>query len=100
MKRFTMRDEMFLCEHCGKTVLPLNYSARDHCPFCLYSKHVDIMPGDRRNTCQGLLEPIGIEKFKDTYKIIYRCMKCRKLHKNIMAKDDDMNAIIHISSSL
>ena len=61
MKKFTMRDEEFVCEACGKKVLPLGYSARDHCPFCLCSKHVDIMPGDRQNTCLGILEPIGIE---------------------------------------
>ena len=73
MKRLKMKDEEFVCENCGKKVLPLKYSARDHCPYCLYSKHVDIMPGDRLNECKGLLKPIGIEKFKDTYKIIYRC---------------------------
>ena len=49
------------------------------------------------NPCQGLLKPIGIEKFKDTYKIIYQCKKCQKYHKNIIAKDDDMNQIIEIS---
>lgn len=97
VKQFTMRDEEFICEACGKHVLPLKYSARDHCPYCLYSKHVDIMPGDRKNTCLGLLKPIGIEKFRDTYKIIYRCSKCGEQHKNIMAKDDDMDLIIHLS---
>lgn len=98
MKQFTMRDEEFVCENCGKKVLPLKYSARDHCPFCLYSKHVDIMPGDRKNTCLGLLKPIGIEKFKDTYKIVYRCTKCEEYHKNIMAKDDNMEEIILLST--
>ncbi len=100
MKRFTMRDENFICDHCHKEVLPLGYTARDHCPFCLCSKHVDIMPGDRQNTCMGLLKPIGIEKFKDTYKIIYRCEKCGEFHKNIMAKDDDMNMIIELSRQI
>ena len=97
MKNFTMRDEEFICENCGQLVNPLGYTARDHCPHCLYSKHVDIMPGDRQNPCKGLLKPIGIEKFKDTYKILYKCEKCHKSHKNIMAIDDDMNEIIKIS---
>ncbi|MBQ3469264.1 MAG: RNHCP domain-containing protein [Bacilli bacterium] len=92
-----MIDEEFICENCGKKVPPLEYSARDHCPFCLYSKHVDINPGDRENDCKGLMEPIGIEKYKDTYKIIYKCTKCRKTHKNIAARDDDYNKIIEIS---
>ena len=95
-----MRDESFLCENCGKEVKKLHYTARDHCPFCLYSKHVDISPGDRSNECQGLLKPIGIEKFKNTYKIIYQCQKCHTYHKNIMANDDDMNLIIQLSSNI
>ena len=97
MKRFNMIDETFTCEHCGKEIKKLGYTARDHCNFCLYSKHVDILPGDRKNPCQGLLKPIGIEKYKDTFKIIYQCEKCHEIHKNIMANDDDMNAIINIS---
>ena len=97
MKLFSKNDNFFVCEHCNKEVNPLNYTSRDHCPYCLYSKHVDINPGDRLNDCKGLLEPIGIEKFKDTYKIIYKCQKCKKLHKNIMANDDDINLIIQLS---
>ena len=92
-----MIDEIFTCENCGKNVDKLNYTARDHCPYCLYSKHVDINPGDRMNECKGLLEPIGIEKFKDTYKIIYKCKKCNQMHKNIIANDDNMNLIIELS---
>lgn len=97
MKNFTMRDEEFICEQCGKNVSKLNYTARDHCPYCLYSKHVDIMPGDRQNNCKGLLVPIAIEKFKNSYKIVYRCSKCKKIHKNIVATDDNMDLIIEIS---
>ena len=44
------------------------------------------------------MRPINIEKHKDTYKIIYQCIKCKEKHKNIIAKDDNMNEIIHISS--
>lgn len=97
LKKFTMKDESFLCENCKKFVNKLNYTARDHCPYCLYSKHVDINPGDRLNTCHGLLKPIDIEKYKNTYKIIYECTKCHKSHKNIMAKDDNMDMIIELS---
>lgn len=96
-KKFTMRDEGFVCLKCKKEVLPLGYTARDHCPFCLYSRHVDIFPGDRKNPCRGLLKPIDIEKFRDSYKIIYQCEKCGEIHKNIMASDDDMAKIIALS---
>lgn len=91
-------DENFICENCNNEVYKLNYSARDHCPHCLYSKHVDINPGDRANNCHGLLEPIDIEKFKDTFKIIYKCKKCNELHKNITAIDDDTNSIINLTA--
>lgn len=97
MKKFFIKDEEFTCENCGKKVKKLKYTARDHCPYCLYSKHVDINPGDRANNCKGLLIPIQIEKFKNTYKIIYKCSKCKSLHKNIMANDDNYTKIIDLS---
>ena len=100
MKRFNMIDDNFICNNCGKNITKLNYTARDHCNYCLYSKHVDILPGDRKNTCQGMLKPIGIEKFKDTFKIIYQCEKCHTIHKNIMANDDNMDLIIELSKGI
>lgn len=96
MKKFNMLDEQFVCENCGRNVEKLKYSARDHCPYCLYSKHVDILPGDRKNNCHGLLKPIDIEKHKNTYKIIYKCSKCRQIHKNIIANDDNFEEILKI----
>ncbi len=95
-----MIDEDFTCENCGFEVKKLGYTARDHCPNCLYSKHVDINPGDRQNTCKGLLKPVGIEKFKDSFKILYKCEKCKNDHKNIMATDDNMDLIIEISKEV
>lgn len=92
-----MKNENFICENCNKEIKKANKTARDHCPYCLYSKHVDINPGDRLNNCQGLLKPIGIEKFKDTYKILYKCENCNKSHKNIIADDDNMDLIIKLS---
>ena len=95
-KRFKMVDEEFICENCGSDVKELNKTARDHCNNCLYSKHVDVMPGDRKNECHGLLKPIAVEKFKDTYKIVYKCEKCGLIHKNIMAVDDNMDEILEL----
>lgn len=100
MKLFTKLDEQFICENCKQKIEKLNYTTRDHCNYCLYSKHVDINPGDRQNQCKGLLRPIGIEKFKNTYKIIYKCEKCNQIHKNIMANDDNMDLIIELSKNI
>ena len=71
--KFTEIDEEFICEHCGKLVPKLEYSCRNHCPYCLYSKHVDINPGDRAETCHGTLKPIGIElNSKKGYVIVFK----------------------------
>lgn len=97
-KKFKMIDEAFTCYNCGKEVEPLNYTARDHCPNCLHSLHLDINPGDRASNCKGHLIPIGIEKNKKRgYKILYKCDKCGIETKNIMATDDSMDEIIKLS---
>ena len=96
-KRFKEIDESFICELCGEKVEKLVYSSRDHCNHCLSSKHVDINPGDRKETCHGILEPINIEKGKkDTYKIVYKCKKCGAIRRNIMAEDDDFEKVLQI----
>ena len=98
-KKFTEIDEEFICENCGKKVDPLIYSCRYHCPQCLYSIHLDIMPGDRLEDCLGMLEPIGIEiNVKKGYVIVYKCKKCGKIRKNKVAKDDNMDLIISLSA--
>lgn len=96
-KKFTMIDEKFICEVCGKEVSKLNYTARDHCSFCLSSKHVDINPGDRASSCLGTLVPISIEKGnKDKYKIVYKCNRCGMIKRNVMAIDDNFEKVLEI----
>ena len=98
MKRFTEIDEEFICENCGKNVSKLGYSCRNHCPYCLHSKHVDINPGDRAETCGGSLQPIGVEMSnRKGYVITFECKKCGAIRKNKAAEDDDMNVIIQLS---
>lgn len=96
--KFTEIDEEFVCENCGKKVEKLGYSCRNHCPNCLYSKHVDKNPGDREEMCHGLLEPIGIEiSPKKGYVIVFKCMKCGQIRKNKMARDDNMELVYEIA---
>jgi len=98
MKQFTKRDEEFICENCGKKVSKLGYTSRDHCPYCLYSKHVDIMPGDREEDCKGLLKPIRVElDSKKGYVIIYKCEKCNAIRKNKAAEDDNKELLIQLT---
>ncbi len=90
---FIPREEPFTCDHCGASVQPLGKGTyRDHCPKCLFSKHVDLEgPGDRSSTCLGLLEPISIDQDgKKGFVLIYKCTKCRKASRNRAADDDDL----------
>ncbi len=82
-KRFSKKDESFICLHCGKEVPPLEYTSRNHCPYCLWSVHVDINPGDRANPCRGALRPIRTEPDpKKGFIIIHKCEKCGEIRRN------------------
>lgn len=94
---FIKNDNSFICVNCGAEVSKLNYTSRDHCNECLYSIHIDIEPGDRSNDCLGILEPINvIDTSKKGKVIIYRCKKCGKEIKNIVANDDNLDRIYDI----
>ncbi|TFB21386.1 RNHCP domain-containing protein [Filobacillus milosensis] len=82
-----LENTAFQCEHCGSQIKPLtNGSFRNHCPFCLYSKHMDNMPGDRKSDCKGLMEPIGFDySSKKGYQLIHKCRNCGKVGKNKVA---------------
>lgn len=94
---FIKNDNEFICINCGKKVKKLGYTSRDHCNNCLYSLHVDIEPGDRLNNCKGILIPINVEyNSKKGKVIVYKCNKCGKIIKNIVAKDDNDDAIYKV----
>ena len=105
-KRFKKNDSGFICRNCGKEVLPLGYTSRNHCPFCLCSLHVDINPGDRANDCGGILRPFKAEPdAKKGYIIYHRCDKCSSVVRNKSAHDaknqpDDMHLIIKLTAGI
>ncbi len=82
-KRFTKNDSGFICEYCGKEVLPLMQTSRNHCPYCLHSKHLDVNPGDRAADCGGDMEPIfASPDAKRGFIITHRCKKCGAIRRN------------------
>ena len=90
-------DSGFVCRNCGKEVKPLGYTSRDHCPYCLHSIHIDIVPGDRANSCLGTLRPVAIESSnKKGYIITFKCDKCGEIKRNKMADDDDFSVMLEI----
>ena len=98
MKTFTKNDEAFTCRHCGQAVPLLGYTSRNHCPHCLYSLHVDNLPGDRANPCGGLMAPVGVLPHgKKGAVIVHRCEKCGVRGNNRAANDDDGALLIALS---
>lgn len=95
MKKFQRRIENFVCEHCGTEVVGNGYT--NHCPHCLYSKHVDVNPGDRAAECGGLMEPVDLEYKDGRYILVHRCLKCGFIRKNKVADDDDFEAVLRLS---
>ncbi len=87
-RRFTKNDSGFICTHCGKEVQPLGYTSRNHCPFCLWSLHLDENPGDRASDCGGQMEPAWAEPDpRRGYIITHRCTKCGALRRNKAANE-------------
>lgn len=95
---FRKKDDSFVCRNCGLSVMKLGYTSRDHCPDCLYSIHVDIMPGDRASPCRGSLKPIGLKLGGKKTQIVYKCTDCGEIKKNIIAEDDNGSLLIELSS--
>lgn len=97
MKKFNRQIENFTCEHCGAKISGNGYT--NHCPHCLYSKHVDVNPGDRAADCGGLMEPVDIEQKGGKFVIVHRCQKCGFIRRNKVQENDDFDAVLRISRS-
>ncbi len=97
MKKFQRTKENFSCENCGLSIEGSGYT--NHCSNCLWSKHVDVNPGDRQAECQGMMEPISIELKGGEYVIVHHCVECGFEKKNKTSKDDNFDAIVQISKN-
>ena len=93
-KRFQKKDCGFICGHCGAQVEPLGFTSRNHCPFCLWSRHLD-----------ELLEPVSAQPDpKKGYIIHHRCTVCGALRRNraaygagVKVQPDDLMKIIALT---
>lgn len=81
-------NSQFICENCQHHVLPVsNGSYRNHCPECLYSKHLDVVPGDRASRCGGLMAPVNYRySGKKGYQLCHRCESCQQEQWNKIAE--------------
>jgi len=97
----THRDEGFVCTHCARTVPPNGRVPRNHCPSCLRSLHVDVVPGDRAATCKGRMDPVGARISGDRVTLLHRCSRCgaERVNKVVRTGEapDDWAAIVLVS---
>jgi rubrerythrin len=93
-RKFQRKIEDFVCEYCGAKIKGNGYT--DHCPKCLWSKHVDISPGDREADCKGLMKPIGVEIKNKEYIIHYKCTECGYEHRVKSAPEDSFEEILKL----
>lgn len=100
MSRKSQGDSSFRCVLCGWSVPAQAFGTRhrNHCPRCLWSRHVDDEPGDRRSPCHEPMEPIAIEVRKDgEWSVIHRCAGCGHIKANRIAGDDHERTLLALA---
>ncbi|HPC37657.1 MAG TPA: RNHCP domain-containing protein [Candidatus Paceibacterota bacterium] len=110
IQKESQQEKEFDCLNCGEIVFYspfIGTAHRNHCPFCLWSKHVDLKTGDRKAKCLEAMKPIGLTfkqeglnkyglKRRGELMIIHQRLKCGKISINRLAGDDDEKMILQI----
>lgn len=101
----------FRCAHCHVIVssahLLSGVNNRNHCPYCLWSCHLDLFAaGDRLSACKAPMRPVGLtmKKSRNKYQreprgelmLIHECMECKALSINRIAADDDSETVLAV----
>lgn len=90
--------QSFRCGHCKRFIgpLPSGGRQRNHCPYCLYSRHVDDKrPGDRASACRSLMVPTGaFQRPNGEHVLVHRCLGCGFERFNRIAADDDFELVL------
>lgn len=101
----------FQCAHCHYFVssdpMIAGVKNRNHCPYCLWSRHVDLFEaGDRLAVCKARMQPIGLTLKRTRKKyglaqygelmLIHQCEDCGKVSVNRIAADDDAALLFDI----
>jgi hypothetical protein len=95
-KKFQKNKEDFVCEKCSTHNSGDGYT--NHCQACLWSKHVDVNPGDRASDCGGMMRPKSLENKSDVFYIVHECVKCGHVKRNKAQKGDNFDELIKLSS--
>lgn len=93
-KKFQKKKEDFICEKCGIKNIGTGYT--NHCFNCLWSKHVDVNPGDRAESCDGMMEPVKIDFENGEYVINHKCIKCGMTKRKKLENNDNFDVAVAI----
>ncbi len=94
--KFKRNKEDFVCEKCKAVVVGNGYT--NHCPICLWSKHVDVNPGDRAASCGGLMKPIALEGGTNRFVLVHQCVLCGHKKRNKVSGDDNGDVLAAIAA--
>lgn len=92
-----------VCINCGRAFPDQapGTGQRNHCPFCLWSRHVDVRPGDRASLCAKPMEPIALWVADSReLRVIHRCTGCGMLKPNRLAGDDSETVVTELIERL
>lgn len=99
----SLAEGSFRCIHCGALVAASPLFAgvlnRNHCPYCLWSRHLDLLAaGDRLCACKAPMRPIGLTVKQSPKRytrldcgelmLIHACVECGRVSINRIAADD------------
>jgi len=99
-KHRVLEHDTFKCKQCRRFIgaLPSGGHHRNHCPFCLYSLHVDDRrTGDRQSICGSRMQPIGsFQRRNGEHVLVHRCLGCGFERFNRIAADDDFELVLSL----
>lgn len=98
VKRFQKNVENFVCENCGAEITGDGYT--NHCQSCLWSKHVDINPGDRAATCGGKMKPVAVNLVSGEYVLTHTCQNCGHQKRNKISPKDNFDKVVEIAAEM
>ncbi len=100
----------FRCAHCHNIVssahLLSGVNNRNHCPYCLWSRHLDLYAaGDRLSACKAPMQPVALtaKRSRNKYNrgrgelmLVHVCTDCSQVSINRIAADDDAQTLLEV----
>ena len=101
----------FTCLNCGAFVSAAGLLSgvlnRNHCPYCLWSRHLDLaQAGDRLCACKAGMRPVGLaikrtrkryaEAAQGELMLVHVCSGCGAASINRIAADDDAERLMEV----